>query len=71
MMRHTSLHCRRLLDRVSGLTSGLTTWLSIRNQERAGQLAHELSQRHDLYKDFIVAVSKISSSRYRKPMAMP
>jgi hypothetical protein len=39
-------------------TSGLTTWLSARNQARAGRLAHALSQRDDLYKDFIVAASK-------------
>jgi hypothetical protein len=43
---------------VGGLTSGLTTWLSIRNQARAGRVAHELSQRDDLFKDFIVAASK-------------
>ena len=43
---------------VGGLTSGLTTWLSLRTQARAGRLAHELSRRDDLYKDFIVAASK-------------
>ena len=43
---------------VGGLTSGVTTWLSLRNQARAGQLAHDLSRRDDLYKDFIVAASK-------------
>ena len=43
---------------VGGLTSGVTTWLSVRNQARAGRLAHELSQRDDLYKDFILAASK-------------
>jgi hypothetical protein len=43
---------------VGGLTSGFTTWLSLRNQARAGQLAHDLSRRDDLYKDFIVAASK-------------
>src|SRR6266481_5501302 len=43
---------------VGGLTSGLTTWLSVRNQARAGRLAHEMSRRDDLYKDFIVAASK-------------
>jgi len=43
---------------VGGLTSGLTTWLSLRNQARAGQLAHDLSRRDDLYRDFIVAASK-------------
>jgi hypothetical protein len=43
---------------VGGLTLGFTTWLSVRNQARSGRLAHELSQREDLYKDFIVAASK-------------
>jgi len=43
---------------VGGLTSGLTTWLSQRAQARAGHLAHEISRRDDLYKDFIVAASK-------------
>jgi hypothetical protein len=43
---------------VGGLTSGITTWLNQRAQARAGQLAHDLSQREDLYKDFIAAASK-------------
>ncbi len=43
---------------VGGLTSGLTTWQSQRAQARAGQLAHDKSQREDLYGDFIVAASK-------------
>ncbi len=43
---------------VGGLTSGVTTWLSLRVQARAGQRAHDKSQREDLYKDFIVAASK-------------
>jgi hypothetical protein len=43
---------------VGGMTSGLTTWLSLRNQVRAGQLSHKISQRDDLYRDFIVAASK-------------
>src|SRR5229473_3168080 len=43
---------------VGGLTSGLATWVSQRAQVRAGQLAHEMSRRDDLYKDFIVAASK-------------
>jgi hypothetical protein len=38
---------------VGGLTSGFTTWLSQRSQ-----LAHDKSQREELYKDFIVAASK-------------
>ena len=44
---------------VGGLTSGITTWLSVVNQARSGRLAHELSQRDELYRDFIMAASKI------------
>jgi hypothetical protein len=44
---------------IGGLTSGFTTWLSLRAQARAGQFAHDKSQREDLYKDFIVAASKV------------
>ena len=44
---------------VGGLTAGVTTWLSQRVQARAGQLAREMSRRDDLYKDFIVAASKV------------
>jgi hypothetical protein len=43
---------------VGGLTAGITTWLSQRAQARAGQFAHEMSRRDDLYKDFILAASK-------------
>ncbi|HEY2620723.1 MAG TPA: hypothetical protein VGI78_25530 [Acetobacteraceae bacterium] len=43
---------------IGGLTSGFTTWLSQRAQARAGYLAHSLSRREDLYRDFIVAASK-------------
>jgi hypothetical protein len=43
---------------VGGLTSGITTWLGLRAQARDGHLAREMSRRHDLYKDFIVAASK-------------
>ena len=38
---------------VGGLTSGFTTWLSQRAQVRAGQLAHDESQREDLYNDLV------------------
>ncbi len=43
---------------MGGLTSGLTTWLSQRSQVRAGQFAHDVSRREELYKDFIVAASR-------------
>jgi len=43
---------------VGGLTAGITTWMSQRAQARAGNLAHEMSRRDHLYKDFIVAASK-------------
>ena len=44
---------------VGGLTAGITSWLGLRAQARAGQLAREMSRRDDLYKDFIVAASKV------------
>jgi hypothetical protein len=44
---------------VGGLTSGMTNWLTLRSQERGGQFAREMSRRDDLYKDFIVAASKV------------
>jgi hypothetical protein len=43
---------------VGGLTSGVTTWLGLRAQARAGQRAHDKSLREDLYRDFIVAASQ-------------
>jgi len=43
---------------IGGLTSGITAWLNQRSLARAGQLAHELARRQELYKDFIVAASK-------------
>jgi hypothetical protein len=43
---------------VGGLTSGVTTWVTQRAQARAGRLAHEMSRREDLFRDFIVAASK-------------
>jgi hypothetical protein len=43
---------------IGGLTSGFTTWLSQRAQAKAGQLAHNMSRREDLFADFIVATSK-------------
>jgi len=43
---------------VGGFTSTATTWLTQRAQTRAGQLAHEITRREDLYRDFIMAASK-------------
>jgi hypothetical protein len=43
---------------VGGLTSCVTNWLNQRSQARAGQIAHDLARREDLYRDFIVAASK-------------
>jgi hypothetical protein len=43
---------------VGGLTSGVTSWLSERSRARAGRLAHDLSLREDVFKDFIRAASK-------------
>ena len=44
---------------VGGLTSAATTLLNQRAQARAGQRAREISQREDLFKDFIIAASKV------------
>ena len=43
---------------VGGFTSTVTTWLTQRAQLHAGQLAHEIARREDLYRDFITAASK-------------
>jgi hypothetical protein len=43
---------------IGGLTSGVTAWLNQRSLARAGLVAHELSRRQELYKDFIIAASK-------------
>jgi hypothetical protein len=43
---------------IGGMTSGLTSWLNQRSVARAGQLAHELLRRQELYKNFIVSASK-------------
>ena len=43
---------------VGGLTTGITTWLSLRSQARMGRLTGELARREDIFKDFIVAASK-------------
>jgi hypothetical protein len=40
---------------IGGLTSGITTLMNQRAQ--AGQFAHEMSRREELYKDFILAAS--------------
>jgi hypothetical protein len=44
---------------IGGLTSGFSAWLSQRDQAKAGQRAHDLSRREDLYTDFIVQASKV------------
>ena len=43
---------------VGGLTSGATTWLSHQYQAKAGNRLHNLTQREDLYRDFVVAASE-------------
>jgi len=43
---------------VGGLTTGITTWMSLRSQARAGRLTEGLVRRQDLFRDFIVAASK-------------
>ena len=43
---------------VGGLISGAATWLSQREQVRAGKRAHDQARREELYRDFILAASK-------------
>ena len=43
---------------IGGATTGASTWLSQRTQARASQIAHEVSRREDLIRDFIIAASK-------------
>ena len=44
---------------VGGFTSGIFTWLSYRVQAHSGELAHDLSRREELFKEFIGATSKL------------
>lgn len=44
---------------VGGLISGIATWASQRVQTRTAQLTQEISIRQTLYRDFIVAASKV------------
>ena len=44
---------------VGGLTLGVSNWLSERTRARTAKRAHDLSRREDLFKDFIVAASKV------------
>jgi hypothetical protein len=43
---------------VGGLMSSVGGWLNQRTQARAGQRAHDILRRQDLYKDFILAASR-------------
>ena len=44
---------------IGGLTSFATSWLTQQTQARAQQLAHKLTRREELYKDFIEEASKL------------
>ena len=41
-----------------GLTTGITTWLSLRSQARVGHRSGQLVRRQDLFNEFIGAASK-------------
>jgi hypothetical protein len=43
---------------IGGLTTGFGNWLTQRSQARAAFVAHDMSRREDLYRDFIIAASK-------------
>jgi len=44
---------------VGGLISGIATWVAQRSQIQAGQRAQQISYRQELFRDFIVAASKL------------
>jgi hypothetical protein len=44
---------------VGGFTSGITNWMSYRAPAQSKRLAFDLSRRQDLFRDFIVAASKL------------
>ncbi len=46
-------------DLIGGLTSFAASWVSQQTQVRAQQVAHKLTRREDLYKDFIEEASKL------------
>ena len=43
---------------VGGLISGVAMWRAQRYQSQAGQRAHQITYREELFRDFIVAASK-------------
>lgn len=42
---------------IGGMTSGITTWLNQRAQQRSDQIARDQSRREELYREFILAAS--------------
>ena len=44
---------------IGGLTSFATSWVTQRAQARAQQLAHKLTRREELYKNFVEEASKL------------
>jgi len=44
---------------IGGVTSFAASWLTQQTQVKAQQLAHNLSRREELYKDFIEEASKL------------
>jgi hypothetical protein len=44
---------------IGGLTSFATSWLAQQTQIKAQQVAHKLTRREELYKDFIEEASKL------------
>lgn len=44
---------------VGGLISGAATWLSQRTQVHAARRDHDKGRREDLYRDFVLAASKL------------
>ena len=54
---------------IGGLTSLATSWLTQHAQFTAQQLAHDITRREELYKDFIEEASKLYADAYEHDQA--
>jgi hypothetical protein len=51
---------------IGGLTSILANWLTQHEQSRAQHLEHDLSMRHELYKNFIEEASRLYADAFTR-----
>jgi len=50
---------------IGGVTSAATTWMNHRAQAKATWLANDMSRRENLFRDFIIAASKVYGEAIR------